>query len=68
LYATAIPFNQSHRQGELPAQPRFRGRHPTVIALMVVTCEMKETMQGQNLDLLRSGMSKTVRILSRDIR
>jgi len=60
-------LNQRSRQAKLAAQCGFLTRHCTIIALMVETRQMENSMQCQNLDFVGGGMSEPRGILHGDV-
>lgn len=56
-------FNQRRGQMKSAAQLRFFASHLTIIALVIEARQMKNSMQRENLHLLRRGMPKLQRIL-----
>src|ERR1041385_3260319 len=53
---------QAFSQTALPAQPDFDPSHPAIIALVIVSQEMEEPVQRQNLELGQLGMSGVARL------
>jgi hypothetical protein len=60
-------FDQSGGKLEHSAEVRLFPRHLTIIALVVQTRQMKNSVQGQDLHLGANGMAQTSRILRGNI-
>ncbi len=60
-------FDQGSRQTERPAQYRLFARHFTIIALMVKACQMKDSVQRQDLDFLGHGVTEAEGVFEGDI-
>ena len=63
----AASFDQRYGQSELLPQPLFFSGHLTVVALMIVSRQVQDAVQGKNLDFFGGGMSEAAGILGGDL-